>query len=479
MTQVFYSPANTNKKQSINNFSYTGSRKYYLMLKNKKVAMFSMTKSGMAVNVLEIYNNDLMPVGTRGFTQPRLNQRFLTWKQGRCIPKTRHEYSKIEERTGLNPAFIETVNMGVSITDCYWFCPVDENYSWENVNYHDNEFSEDISNIIINDAHLDVIDIKTPDITTNGILPKSWVRINGKLYLVKVGTSEKNQEVCNEVFASIIAEKLGIPVVPYYISKLKDGRCCSICESFIDDCNTEYVSMQQVSTENATIGRAGVVAFMNSNKMADFRNKMIVLDYLISNQDRHYGNFGYLRDAETLQIKGPAPLFDFDKCMNIGFWDLNVENDIAKPFAYTHSEQIQLTSNLDWVKLDDVKSSFKEVIDTVYSAGGFSKEEIKQMQDFFEKRVKQLEVFIGKKKEQQKQERVDKVKDRLKNAFANIPQPPKQKLIEEDLPPKKYTTSSSQDFQEITKRPNEKTVEEVLQEEMATIDTFDTVDWDG
>jgi hypothetical protein len=217
---------------------------------------------------------------------------------------------------------------------------------------------------------------------------------------------------------------------------------------------------------------------MNNNKMTDFRNKMIVLDYLISNQDRHFGNFGYLRDADTLQIKGPAPLFDFDKSMNIGFWNTNIENDIAKPFAYTHAEQIQLTSNLNWVKLDEVKASFKEAIETVYSAGGFSKEEIKQMQTFFEKRLNQLELFVDKKKEQQKQEKVDKVKDRIKNSFANIPMPPKQMTVE-DVPPKKYTTSSSQDFQEITKKPNEKTVEEVLEEEIMTIDTFGSIDWDG
>ena len=37
---------------------------------------------------------------------------------------------------------------------------------------------------------------------------------------------------------------------------------------------------------------------------------MLAFDYLINNSDRHYGNFGFIRDANTLKFIGPAPLFD-------------------------------------------------------------------------------------------------------------------------------------------------------------------------
>ena len=37
---------------------------------------------------------------------------------------------------------------------------------------------------------------------------------------------------------------------------------------------------------------------------------MIVLDALICNTDRHYGNFGFLVDNKTNRIAAPAPLFD-------------------------------------------------------------------------------------------------------------------------------------------------------------------------
>lgn len=43
----------------------------------------------------------------------------------------------------------------------------------------------------------------------------------------------------------------------------------------------------------------------------DALNDMLVLDAVICNTDRHYGNFGLLIDNHTNQITAPAPLFDY------------------------------------------------------------------------------------------------------------------------------------------------------------------------
>ncbi len=37
---------------------------------------------------------------------------------------------------------------------------------------------------------------------------------------------------------------------------------------------------------------------------------MLTLDYIIANGDRHYNNFGFIRNAETLEWQGLAPIFD-------------------------------------------------------------------------------------------------------------------------------------------------------------------------
>ena len=48
--------------------------------------------------------------------------------------------------------------------------------------------------------------------------------------------------------------------------------------------------------------------------MDDFR-RMIVLDALILNTDRHMGNYGFMVDNDTMQIKRMAPMFDHNQAL--------------------------------------------------------------------------------------------------------------------------------------------------------------------
>ena len=43
---------------------------------------------------------------------------------------------------------------------------------------------------------------------------------------------------------------------------------------------------------------------------------MILTDAIFGNGDRHAGNFGYLRDANTGEYLSMAPLFDFDHALD-------------------------------------------------------------------------------------------------------------------------------------------------------------------
>ena len=81
---------------------------------------------------------------------------------------------------------------------------------------------------------------------------------------------------------------------------------------------------------------------------------MLVLDYLIMNEDRHQNNFGAVRNANTLEWIGAAPIYDsgtslwFDKpTMMIG----STGRVSSKPFKNSHDEQIKLVSSFDWLNL--------------------------------------------------------------------------------------------------------------------------------
>ncbi len=83
-------------------------------------------------------------------------------------------------------------------------------------------------------------------------------------------------------------------------------------------------------------------------------DQMVVLDYLIVNEDRHMNNFGVIRRADTLEYLGAAPIFDsgtslwFDKPTSLIRADAKVT---CKPFKTTHEEQLKLVTDFSWLDL--------------------------------------------------------------------------------------------------------------------------------
>lgn len=63
--------------------------------------------------------------------------------------------------------------------------------------------------------------------------------------------------------------------------------------------------------------------------------KMFAGDFVLANRDRHYRNFGIIRNVETLEVAGIAPVFDSGSCLWSDAEFLEVPGDflyMAKPF---------------------------------------------------------------------------------------------------------------------------------------------------
>lgn len=97
-------------------------------------------------------------------------------------------------------------------------------------------------------------------------------------------------------------------------------------------------------------------------------DQMMVLDYLILNEDRHQNNFGVIRDAKTLEYTGAAPVFDSGTSF---WWDTptvrigNMQRVVCKPFKKYHDEQIKLVQSYDWLditKLRGIEEEFREIV---------------------------------------------------------------------------------------------------------------------
>ena len=54
---------------------------------------------------------------------------------------------------------------------------------------------------------------------------------------------------------------------------------------------------------------------ISEQKMSDFMDYQTLTDFLLSNDDEHLANFGILRDPDTMEFIGPAPIYDTGNSM--------------------------------------------------------------------------------------------------------------------------------------------------------------------
>ena len=240
---------------------------------------------------------------------------LVRWLKHRTIPKNRAFVHSFLSKCGLSanrPMDVIAVCKGLSLNDSYWIADENENKTFDQVNLYENRFSNVLANIAFTGYGSSVRSsfASSPEFTTNGMLPKCWRRIQGKIYLYKGATSGANNtgyEPYSEKYAYLVGKQLGFDVIPYKMTKWK-GNLCSACEIFTSK-DLSYIpvgrlirtgGMKAVRQYYETLGDAFIQSL----------NEMLVFDALICNTDRHFGNFGVLVDSHTNRIIRPAPLFD-------------------------------------------------------------------------------------------------------------------------------------------------------------------------
>lgn len=237
------------------------------------------------------------------------------WLRHRTIPKNRAYVHALLAKCGLNlnrPMSIIKVCKGLSLNDCYWVVEEGDNGTFAKNNLYENPFSNALAALAFTGygssprASLR----SSPEFTTNGMLPKCWRRVEGKVTLYKGGTMgavNTGYEPYSEFYATQVAAAMDIRAVPYGLSKWK-GVLCSTCGLFTS-IDIAYLPTGRLVTQ----GRLPVVMEYHDRLgelYVDALHEMLVFDAIICNVDRHFGNFGFLIDSRSNQIVAPAPLFD-------------------------------------------------------------------------------------------------------------------------------------------------------------------------
>lgn len=220
----------------------------------------------------------------------------------------------------------------------------------------------------------------SPDVNCNGELPKFWGIEQGRRILYKQGSTPFHQQPYNEVFASRLLAKLGLDHVPYDLKSIKDTPH-SVCETFVTP-NTEYIPAVDVLTARKKSNNDSYYThffrcldLLNVGITKQDVDNMIVFDYIINNTDRYYGNFGYIRNAETLEFIKFAPSFDNGNSLwyDALDFDIKVVNQPAKPFRDKQDKQIKLVDEVSLplaeLSEDFIRETALEVFSPAISSG--------------------------------------------------------------------------------------------------------------
>lgn len=237
------------------------------------------------------------------------------WLKHRTIPKNRAYVHAFLSKCGMNinrPMNIIKLSKGLSLNDCYWIVEEEFDGEYDKYNLYENNFSQILALIAFTGYGSSIRSslASCPEFTTNGMLPKCWRRISGTVSLYKGGTkgaSNTGYEPYSEYYAAQIAEALGVNAISYNLRQWK-GELCSVCELF----TSKELSFMPVGR---LVTRGGMEAVREYYKelgaeYVSALDDMLVLDALICNTDRHFGNFGVMIDNSTNTIVSPAPLFD-------------------------------------------------------------------------------------------------------------------------------------------------------------------------
>ena len=239
-------------------------------------------------------NRNLLPLDMGEPTEDNISK----WLQRRTIPKNRAFVRNFLAKCGLS------VNRPMSI--------ISFEGQFDNYNLYENRFSQVLAYIAFTGYGSSIRSslASSPEFTTNGMLPKCWRRISGRITLYKGGTSgapNTGKEPYSEYYASQVAKAMGVNAISYGLSKWK-GVQCSTCELFTSK-TISYIPIGRIVKKGGMKAVADYYCSLGPEYEKALRD-MLVYDAVICNTDRHFGNFGLLIDSSTNQIIAPAPLFD-------------------------------------------------------------------------------------------------------------------------------------------------------------------------
>ena len=351
-------------------------REYFLMHKDIPVCLMEISDDGTLGSVRRNEAASAhFPLGGQ-----MNNMKFHEWWRDRAIPKTRHGARSALQRLGYSSTNSALVNnLALSLSDCYWIRPREERLTWKDTNLFTNDFVDTFGEITINRDHM--IDLRKETrfncATSQGELQKKWcIDKEGRRYMIKGNYGQSYQQSLNEIFAAKLHEQQGFSEYTHYsLVRLQvDGNveglgcmCYDFCSEDVECISAwellQTIKIKQNESYYYPLKKVCLKLGMSEEKFSDFIDYQIMTDYLITNTDRHMNNIAIVRNPDTLQVLGFAPIYDSGNSMfyNIPYEKLSqVRLDDIRTHSFIEKEikLLQYVRNRSLVDIDKAEMDF-------------------------------------------------------------------------------------------------------------------------
>lgn len=331
---------------------------YHLMNKDTLVAYIHKANSTWNLS----HQNAELPIG---------NFEINNWLEDRKAFKHNHHLKQLMIDCGCDTTegFIR-ITHAASINDSFWIKKDGENVSWDDISFYRNDFNDTISKLAFEGLGLYGIQISStsPELTTDGSFRKCWRKEDGNIYLYKRGISgpfNAGLEPYSEALASEIIHKADPSSIQYSIVKLHK-EAATKCRAFTNE-SFGFTPLRKLL--NPSIALEDLLDFFDKLECREEFQRMLVLDAVTFNVDRHLGNIGVLVENDTQKILGIAPNFDFNLSMlpyvtreefgDIGTKLLDYGPKMGNDFTRTGQEMLTSAIRKELIQLQGFQFSFR------------------------------------------------------------------------------------------------------------------------
>ncbi len=378
-----------------------------LMSGNTPVALI---ESGEISKVIE---PSLLPFHFLYAADPSLH----SWLQQRSIDTSRTNSRFVLRELDSDKADIIQIVLSVNaatITDNIWIKEKNSEKTYEQTRFHQDHLAKVA--LLGSSAGIDVPpDHRSPELTNIGTFEKCWHLENGQWWLYKRGDPGNT---FSELAVQSIGRYLNMNMAIYeYVSREEIGN--------IFDCRAP-ASMSTVKTLDFTGGvwnfepAADLGCKMDdavknyqilkklSPAAAQEYEKMVLLDALTYNIDRHLYNFGVLRDQATGQVVSLAPSYDHNLALSIALVDYKqilADKSDSLFLNWRNLVDSQLLT-MDPINLPPINHLTMQALLEDINVPGFPDEDKKTVIEILsfrgekiQERVRQLNLFVARQKQ--------------------------------------------------------------------------------